>query len=125
MQESSCNPCADGVFFSNLVLFSLIISLLKITYNFSSYISLAVSKMHVHVQSSQRGSFRKAGVFFKKDTVKVTSSPAFRKTCTCKEILCIYNTAIGLLSLLLISTTYLDDGCSTNSLLRTSRLDIS
>lgn len=37
-----------------------------------------------HVQSSQRGSFKKAGVFFKKETVRVTSSPAFLKTWTWK-----------------------------------------
>lgn len=39
--------------------------------------------MLLHVQSSHRGSFRKAGVFFKKETVRVTSSPAFLKTWTC------------------------------------------
>lgn len=37
----------------------------------------------LHVQSSHRGSFRKAGVFFRKETVRVTSSPAFLKTWTC------------------------------------------
>lgn len=38
----------------------------------------------LHVQSSHRGSFRNAGVFFRNDTVSVTSSPAFRNTCTCR-----------------------------------------
>lgn len=38
----------------------------------------------LHVQSSHRGSFRKAGVFFRKETVRVTSSPAFLKTWTWK-----------------------------------------
>lgn len=38
----------------------------------------------LHVQSSHRGSFRKAGVFFRNDTVRVTSSPAFLNTCTCR-----------------------------------------
>ncbi len=36
----------------------------------------------LHVQSSHRGSFRKAGVFFRNETVRVTSSPAFLKTWT-------------------------------------------
>lgn len=39
-------------------------------------------KGYLHVQSSHRGSFRKAGVFFKNETVRVTSSPAFLKTWT-------------------------------------------
>lgn len=35
---------------------------------------------YIHVKSSQSGKFKKAGVLFKNDTVRVTSSPAFRKT---------------------------------------------
>lgn len=34
----------------------------------------------LHAQSSFSGSLRKAGALFKKDTVRVTSSPAFLRT---------------------------------------------
>lgn len=34
----------------------------------------------LHVQSSFSGSLRKAGALFRKDTVRVTSSPALRRT---------------------------------------------
>ena len=44
----------------------------------------SVCRGFLHVQSSHKGSFKNAGVFFRKETVRVTSSPAFLKTWTCK-----------------------------------------
>lgn len=43
------------------------------------------SNKGLHAQSSFSGSLRKAGALFRKDTVRVTSSPALRRTCTWKR----------------------------------------
>lgn len=43
------------------------------------------SNKGLHAQSSFSGSFRKAGALFRNDTVRVTSSPALRRTWTWKR----------------------------------------
>lgn len=43
------------------------------------------SNKGLHAQSSFSGSLRKAGALFRNDTVRVTSSPALRRTCTWKR----------------------------------------
>lgn len=43
------------------------------------------SNKGLHAQSSFSGSLRKAGALFRKDTVRVTSSPALRRTWTWKR----------------------------------------
>lgn len=63
-QWQKITPCSNGDFYTS--------------------ITESVCRAFLHVQSSHRGSFRKAGVFFRKDTVRVTSSPAFLKTWTWK-----------------------------------------